>query len=73
MKWNGSYEVKTSRGDDNWSIEAKIPFVELGIGADTHKKWGINFRRKQPRMKSAADWLSPITFDPDTYGELILE
>ena len=69
--WNGSYEVKTTRGVDGWSIEARIPLAELGA-VGTPGPWGLNFRRKQPRLGNA-DWQLPISYDPGTYGYLTLE
>jgi len=72
-EWNGTYEIKTVKGDGFWSIEARIPFSELGVEGTSEREWGINFRRKQARMKSTADWLYPISYDPSTFGVLVLE
>jgi len=30
--WNGTYEVKTIRGKDFWTVEARIPLSQFGIG-----------------------------------------
>lgn len=72
-KWNGSYNVATGRGDDYWSVEIAIPLAQWGVKAEPGKKWGINFRRKQPRLGSAADWQTPIDYSPDSYGYLIVK
>ena len=70
--WNGSYDVKTFRGDDYWSIEARIPLDQLDTENQAGKKWALNFRRKQKRLDSAADWLVPIGYDPKDFGVLVL-
>jgi len=71
--WNGTYEVKTFKGEDYWSIEARIPLDQLGAEAKRGKIWGVNFRRKQKRLNTSADWLVPISYDPETYGFLMMK
>lgn len=71
--WNGAYEVKTDKGDDFWTIEARIPLEQFGFKAESGQEWGINFRRKQKRLNSAADFQVPIQYDPETYGALIMQ
>ena len=70
--WNGDYEVKTIKGSDFWSIEARIPVGQFGIAPKKDQKWGLNFRRKQKRFNSAADWQVPISYYPNTFGVLIM-
>ena len=72
-EWNGTYEVKTYRGAGHWSIEVKIPVDQLGAEARRGKIWGINFRRKQKRLDTSADWLVPIGYDPERYGFLMMK
>ncbi|MBU1317745.1 MAG: metallophosphoesterase [candidate division Zixibacteria bacterium] len=72
-KWDGSYEVVAGRGGDHWSVEIAIPLAQWGAKAESGQKWGINFRRKQPRFGSAADWQTPIDYAPDSYGNLIMK
>jgi predicted phosphodiesterase len=71
--WNGTYDVKTFRGDDYWSIEARIPLDQLDTENQSGKKWSLNFRRKQKRLDTSADWLVPISYDPKDYGILVLK
>jgi hypothetical protein len=71
--WNGTYEVKTFNSSNFWSIEARIPLAQLEATAKPGQQWGINFRRKQKRFNSAADWQVPIQYDPKTYGMLIMK
>jgi predicted phosphodiesterase len=71
--WNGTYEVKTTRGGNFWSIEARIPLDQFGVTAKPGQEWKLNFRRKQKRFNSSADWQVPISYDPKTFGVLILK
>lgn len=71
--WNGTYEVKTFKGKEYWSIEARIPLDQLGAEAKRGKLWGTNFRRKQKRLDTSADWLVPIGYDPEGYGFLMMK
>lgn len=71
--WDGTYEVVTTKGDDFWDIEVCIPLIQFGVEVKSGQRWGINFRRKQKRFNSTADWQTPINYDPDTYGVLIME
>jgi hypothetical protein len=66
--WNSGGEVKTVRGDDFWSIEGRIPLAALGARAEPGLKWRVNFRRKQPRFGSSADWQVPMGHDPEEFG-----
>ena len=72
-KWNGRYEVKTSKGADSWSIEARIPLKALATTAKPGKHWKLNFRRKQKRLGTSADWQVPVGYDPVNYGVLELK
>ncbi|MDH5683255.1 MAG: metallophosphoesterase [candidate division WOR-3 bacterium] len=71
--WNGSYEVKTTKGKNFWSIEARIPVAQLETTIVSGQQWVVNFRRKQRRFNSAADWQVPISYDPKTFGFLIIK
>ena len=72
-EWNGSYNVKTAKGKDYWSIEAQIPLKELDTEGESGKTWAVNFRRKQRRLNSSADWQAPISYNPRDYGILLLK
>jgi len=71
--WNGQYEVVAARGDEGWAVEIKIPFRELGVDVARGHTWGLNFRRKQQRVRGAADWQVPIDYDPRTFGKIRFE
>jgi hypothetical protein len=70
--WNGTYEVKTAHASDRWTIEARIPLEQLGTKGSFEKVWALNFRRKQRRLNTAADWQVPIGYDPKEYGVLVM-
>jgi hypothetical protein len=73
LSWNGDYKVKTHKGDNFWSIEAVIPAALFGVSLDKGSKWGLNFRRKQKRLEAAADWMTPIEYDPEYMGRLVMQ
>jgi len=60
-------------GPGFWSIEAKIPLAQVNATAKPGDVWGLNFRRKQPGSKANADWQTPISSDPATFGYLEFE
>ena len=68
--WNGQYTVGIHRGDEHWSVEIMIPLKQFGVEAQQGQQWKLNFRRKQKRLETAADWLVPISYNPQTYGFL---
>ena len=71
--WNGEYELGIAKSSDSWSIEARIPAEQLGAKLSSGKDWHLNFRRKQKRLDSSADWMLPIGADPQTLGVLTFE
>lgn len=70
--WDGVCEIGTARTAEAWTIEVRIPLAQWGVSAQSGQDWGLNFRRKQPRLGSAADWQQPIDADPQTLGVLRL-
>ncbi len=71
--WNGTYDAVGRRRDGFWSLEAVIPLKLFGVSGKPGDKWGINFRRKQSRTGSAADWQTPIDYNPRSFGILSME
>ena len=72
-QWDGTYEVAVTKGRDRWSIEARIPLAQLETQGQYEKTWAVNFRRKQKRLDTSADWQIPIGYDPADYGYLIMQ
>jgi hypothetical protein len=71
--WNGTYDVAAARDDESWSIEIAIPLAQLGASVAGGNEWAINFRRKQRRVASTADWMVPIGYNPAEYGTLVFQ
>jgi predicted phosphodiesterase len=69
-EWNGVYVVKTHQGPDRWVIEIAIPLDQLGTKGSYEKTWALNFRRKQRRLNTSADWQVPVGYDSKDYGVL---
>jgi hypothetical protein len=73
-KWNGAYTVIAGREAGGWTIEAVIPFAELGFTPPAPgTSWRVNFRRKEISKQSSADWQYPIGFEPKRFGYLVFE
>ena len=70
--WDGKYDIGVHRDDDFWSIEVRIPVDQFGAKIESGQNWRINFRRKQPRLETSADWQTPIDYNPDSYGLLLI-
>ncbi len=71
MAWSADVDVKTTKGKDYWSVEAKLPLAQFGVTAKPGDVWGLNFRRKQPGRKANADW-QPISYDPHGLGLMFI-
>jgi hypothetical protein len=85
-EWDGEYEIATSRGDDRWTFEMRVPFDSLKgeaepgdqpvlqtMRAPGTRTWRINFRRKQQRTGGSSDWQVPIDYNPESFGEIDLQ
>ena len=65
LDWDGSWEVATSRDDQGWYAEFRIPFSTLRYGSpDT--LWGLNFARFLRRNNERSHW-APIPRQFDFY------
>jgi len=71
MAWTADVDVKTAKGKDNWSVEARLPLAQFGVVAKPGGVWGVNFRRKQPGRKASSDW-QPISYDPHGLGLMLI-
>lgn len=50
MDWNSHAAIKTSRSENSWQCEVKIPFSDINI-TPANKKYNINFSRNHYRRK----------------------
>ena len=71
--WTGQYDIATFIGDDFWSIEMRIPFSQFEVEPETDLSMYLNFRRKQKRLDTAADWQVPIGSNPQGMGVLVFK
>ena len=53
--WDGSWTVATSRDDDGWYAEFRIPFSTLRYGGETDT-WGFNVSRRIRRLNEEDFW-----------------
>jgi len=56
LNWDGSWEVATSRDDQGWYAEMRIPFSTLRYGKGGDQTWGLNIERKIRRNNELAVW-----------------
>lgn len=75
LRWNGDWEVKTWRGENEWRAEMRIPFSAVEIDPAKNSVVGINFNRtRQVGATEYSNW-SPNTMyfsEPSNLGELII-
>lgn len=65
--WDAVWESAVYHGNDQWTLEMKIPFSELRFINDADKEWQVNFSRKTQRDQELAYW-NPV--DPLENGVL---
>jgi hypothetical protein len=70
--WNGNFEIATTVTAEAWGVEIRIPASQLGGTISPTAEWGINFRRKQWRTGTAADWQIPMGYEPSSLGVLAI-
>ncbi len=69
------YTSQISIGEDNWSIEMKIPWsdIDLKKGPISGDEWGFNIGRNRPQgMVKEFNWAGGV-YNPHKYGILIFE
>jgi hypothetical protein len=59
LNWDGSWTVATSRDENGWYAEFRIPFTTLRYGAGASQEWGLNLARLIRRTNEEVFW-SPI-------------
>lgn len=73
-EWNADCEVQVANMNGVWVLEARIPLKDLGVTQiASGDRWHVNFRRKQQRLGTSADWMVPINYEPEVYGEMVFE
>ena len=59
LEWDGDWEVATSRDEEGWYVEMRIPFSTLRYEAGPDVRWGLNAARYLRRRSERAFW-API-------------
>jgi hypothetical protein len=59
LNWDGSWTVATSRDENGWYAEFRIPFTTLRYGAGATQEWGLNLARLIRRTNEEVFW-API-------------
>jgi hypothetical protein len=54
--WNGVWNVATTRTDQGWFAEIRIPFSTLKFSSAEEQTWGINFERNIRRKREQVLW-----------------
>lgn len=74
MKWNGEWELKTSRGDKEWFAEIKLPFSTFGADIKRNSILGISLNRSRVIENELSTWsLNKVRFiEPTNMGEMII-
>ncbi len=55
--WEGIWQAESSRNDEGWTTEMRIPFKTLSFDP-SNDTWGINFMRWMPRQSEWLGWVS---------------
>lgn len=53
--WDAIWEAKTSRDDEGWTAEIRIPMRSLSFGKDL-TTWGFNVQRRVQRLQETSRW-----------------
>ena len=57
--WDAIWDVRTSRRDDGWTVEMRIPFRTLRFEPGAAQAWGINFARRI-RYRNEITFWAPV-------------
>ncbi|MDX1567471.1 MAG: DUF5916 domain-containing protein [Longimicrobiales bacterium] len=66
LNWDASWQVATSRDDDGWYAEFRIPFSTLRYGSGIDQTWGFNVVRRVRRLNEESFW-SPVSREFNLY------
>ncbi|MBB6096512.1 hypothetical protein HNQ60_005434 [Povalibacter uvarum] len=68
--WKGIWQTRSSRTEDGWVTEMRIPFKTLAFDPTTDE-WGINFEREVPGRNESYGWSSHnAQVNPGTAGNV---
>lgn len=66
VNWDARWQVATTRNDDGWYVEMRIPFSTLRYPRGGRQTWGLNFERRIRRNNEQSTW-APIPRQFDLY------
>jgi len=72
--WSVPWTVKTAKGPDGWTAEARLPFAGLRLSPDVSDTWGVNLCRNRAADGELSSW-SPTGGSfatPQNFGTLTL-
>ncbi len=58
-RWDAVWEAKTSRNEEGWFAEIRIPIQSLTFQGGL-EEWGFNIERRLDRLQEVSRWASPI-------------
>ena len=58
-QWDAVWEARTSRDEQGWSAEIRIPLKSLTFDASLDR-WGFNVERRVERLQEVSRWASPF-------------
>ncbi|OJJ21752.1 hypothetical protein BKI52_14725 [marine bacterium AO1-C] len=63
--WDGFWKVRTTRTDQGWIAEMRIPWATIRYPKGDNQEWGINFVRRARRVNEISSWAPyPRAFNP---------
>ena len=74
-KWNGDWDLKTSKGDKEWYAELRLPFSTFGVDLSKNSVFRIEFGRGTWIQKQEySTWaMNRVSFiEPENMGELVI-
>ncbi|MEA3403672.1 MAG: carbohydrate binding family 9 domain-containing protein [Armatimonadota bacterium] len=75
LEWDCDWQAAVARGEDSWTVEAAIPFVQLALDEGSRDFWALNVARER---RAGTQELSSFTeapggfHQPGFYAELLL-
>ena len=55
-RWDGIWDLRTTRSDIGWTIEMEVPFRTMNFNPNTDG-WGVNFQRTISRKNEVSLWM----------------
>ncbi len=56
VEWDCNFRAATARGEESWTVEVAIPFVELGLTSRSRGDWALNVARERYARKELSSF-----------------